>query len=512
MAEKTLNFMSFTQNFVDREKIPDICKSKLGSELGDLNQRLEIETVKAIYYILSHSKGKVSKDTWSVTLKLLSGNEVSLCGDLKDWFVHSRKDMYSYVAAILNAHTNSERQDNQEFLRQWQSMLKHLRLLVGNTLHFSEKQLSDAIVSSNFRKSILKVCAALYAYAISQFAVDNSSVNLIYEGLSRNPSYDGSFEKTVLQYQLKKLSQSPTADKLAHDILQGTTSLLIGSTGTGKTESVKKAALAVGAELIKIAGHPGVDDRQLFGSTHPSSKGGFEFIEGPLPEAWRRSLDRPVVLLIDELARMQPEYHAVLIGALDRLSGKEVKARKRFMESTSIEIEDNELYYALVLPNGQVWIAPAKNLSIICTTNLGCDYSQATTELDAALLSRFQTIIELEQMPHDTLVNILWSDEQVPLSVASLMSQISQYTGDNISANGGLLARESNIRVLKNWAKEALSLVQHKEISWHESLIQSCEVTLIPFVCSRLSNGTLDPTAKNMLLEELNSAIGKARL
>ena len=498
--------------FQDRMKIPRNCQSQIALELGDLEQILEIETLKAIYYVLCRSKGKVSRDSWRLTLKLLSGNEISLHGDRNNWYVHSREDMYSYIAAILNAHTNNEQRNSQEFSGCWMAMIKHLRLLVGNTLYFSEKQLNCAIETPNFRKSILKVCASLYAYAISQFAADNSSVNLIYEAFPEVHSYDWSFEHTVLQYQPKKLSPCPVAAKLERNISQGTTSLLIGATGTGKTEMVKKAALAVGAELIKVAGHPGMDDRQLYGSTYPSAKGGFEFVEGPLPEAWQRACDRLVVLLIDEVARMQPEYHAVLIGALDKLSSKEVKARQRFMENASISIQDDELYYVLILPNGRILIAPAKNLSIICTTNLGSDYSQATTEIDAALLSRFQSVIELEQMPRDTLVNILWSDEQVPLSVATLISELGQYTSSNTAVNGGLLAREANIRVLKNWAKEALSLVQQVGSSWHESIVQSCETTLIPFVCSRLSNGKLDPIAKNMLFEELNSLIEKARL
>ena len=65
-------------------------------------------------------------------------------------------------------------------------------------------------------------------------------------------------------------------------ILRGRTALLVGPTGAGKTEAVKQAALAVGATLVKIEGHPGLDDKLLFGGVYPDGKGGFSYVEGPL--------------------------------------------------------------------------------------------------------------------------------------------------------------------------------------------------------------------------------------
>ena len=94
---------------------------------------------------------------------------------------------------------------------------------------------------------------------------------------------------------------------------------------------------SAGAILVKVEGHPGLDDKMLFGGVYPDGKGGFSYVEGPLSEAWRYAAeDKRAVLLLDELARMDALYHALLIGALDTLSGAEIAARPKLARASTL--------------------------------------------------------------------------------------------------------------------------------------------------------------------------------
>jgi len=507
---------NFFKHFVDKERIFPSDASPAFQKLGHKNQTLEIETVKATHSLLLYSKGKISNNSWNVILSEPKGNEINLSGDRDNWYVCSNKDKYSYMAAILDAYARRDQPDTEELITRWSAMLEVVAELKGNNLQLTDEQfIQGACHSSAFRSAVFRVCISLYAYAMSRIAPEGDSpiINLIYQESELTPFYDWDYDSNVMGYQLStNLTKSEHQATLESNIPNGITALLLGPTGTGKTETVKKAAATVGAKLVKIACNPGMDDRQLFGSTVASKNGGFEFIEGPLSEAWRYAMTSLVVLLIDELARMVPEYHAVLIGALDKLSGRDIKARPRFIENAEVKIEDDELYYVLDLPNGQVLIAPVENLSIICTTNLGCDYSQATRKIDAALLGRFEIILELDQMPSQTLTNILWSSAKVPLSVAKVMAKINDYSTTNTAVNGGLLARESNVRVCMNWAKQAQLLVEKEEFSWQKALIESSKIALVPFLSTVLNNGKLDKNAQEKVLEALDLEIIEARL
>src|SRR3954447_16249675 len=110
--------------------------------------------------------------------------------------------------------------------------------------------------------------------------------------------------------------------------------LLEGEAGVGKTEVARALAAALGARLIRLQCHEGIDlhhavyewdyQRQLLalraaeaGTREPGELFGREFLlRRPLLEALEAEPDRPTVLLVDEIDRADDEFEAFLLEFL----------------------------------------------------------------------------------------------------------------------------------------------------------------------------------------------------
>jgi nitric oxide reductase NorQ protein len=284
-------------------------------------------------------------------------------------------------------------------------------------------------------------------------------------------------------------------------IRRGGTALLVGPTGVGKTYAVKQAVLAECARLVVVKGRPGLDDRQLYGGIYPTEEH-YRWIDGPLAKAWRAAhAGERVVLVIDELARLDPYHLAALIGALDPVTGTEVQSMH-----ISIDVDEQQWYYVLSLPNGDDLVAPCPHLSVLATTNLGSDYAQLQTTFDAALLRRFALHLDIEGLPSDVQRDILVYEQHVPANVAMVLVASAEFSSNATAANGGLLQRELNLGTLINWAIEAQALVM-EGASWSTAVRDTAEITAIPFACPRLADGRLEAPAAQMLREHIATLI-----
>ena len=296
-------------------------------------------------------------------------------------------------------------------------------------------------------------------------------------------------------------STTGTAATVQRLIRRGGTALLVGPTGVGKTYAVKQAVLAEGARLVIVKGRPGLDDRQLYGGIYPTQDH-YQWIDGPLAKAWRMAhAGEQVVLTIDELARLDPYHLAALIGALDPVSGAEVRSMQ-----LPLETDDHTLYYVLSLPNGDNLVAPCRHLSIVATTNLGSDYAQLHTTFDAALLRRFSLQLDIESLPGDVQRHILIREQRLPEDAATVLVASAEFSTTAIAANGGLLQRELNLGTLINWAAEARALVDDGT-TWSDALRTAADLTAIPFACPRLADGRIEVPAAQMLREHLDTLI-----
>ena len=431
------------------------------------NSAPPVAFLKAIYSFFQ-AEGKFLKKSWQVKFCSQSQGEFHFFeGNLKTWSLELTQSYLLAVAAIVDAiylATNDSNKVNQErtnlakaFYSIWTCFLEEIELLVGGIPPYELTQLHQITNNLKYNVILSNVIDALRKYLR---CVDSSNVKIVDKFVSQEEPFksNAEFLQASFGYISKQKNHSPIVNHLQRAISRGCTALLTGATGIGKTESVKAACLKAGAYLVQIHGHPGLEDRQLFGSTYPDGKGSFAYVEGPLTEAWSYAAEgNKVVLLIDELARMDPYYHAVIIGALDSQSGKEIKARPRIYTQVKDTIIDEERYYVLSLPNGTHLVAPVTNLSLICTTNLGSDYQQATSQLDPSLLRRFQLQFDVKRLEPETKVNIL-RQQGLPRKVVKLMVDMEDWTAIHTAAQGSLLRAEANLGFLINWAKEAKCL------------------------------------------------------
>jgi hypothetical protein len=191
-----------------------------------------------------------------------------------------------------------------------------------------------------------------------------------------------------------------------------------------------------------------------------------------------------VVLQLDELARMDGLYHAILIGALDSLSSVEIAARPKLAQAAtqlSFLVEPAARYRVLSPPSGTVLIAPAPKLSVVATTNLGSAYRQAASQLDPALVRRFALRLEVERLEEAARQAIL-ERQGLPAPVAAALVALEEFPVNNTASQGGLLQEVLNLGVLLDWGQEAQALVADGD-TWAHALIDFAEYTCIPFAC-----------------------------
>lgn len=456
--------------------------------------------VKAVIQLLLIENGNINaiNREWQIKIPSSSSKKIyQLSGNNNSWRVIEAKSYLIVIGAILDALVVSF---DEKVIKTWEHFLEQLEMFLVAEPPFTLNQLTLASQQEHLNYCLLKLCREVRSFLYKRVK-EVEIINQPY--LDRIPE-NKQFYSLLNSFQPSKVTNKPLVKTLSRVVKRGGTALLIGPTGVGKTESVKASALNADAILVKIAGHPGLDNRALFGGTYPDGKGSFTFIDGPLTEAWKYAANgQKVILLIDELARMDSYYHSIIIGALDSLSAAEITARPRFFLSNNLPcLNTADRYYPLMLPNGEALIAPVKNLSLIATTNLGTNYQQLTAELDPALMRRFQVHLDVQRLDKDSRIKIL-KNTQIPLRLAQLMVDIEEFSHSQTAVHGGLLGQPANISILLNWANEAIALTEEENCTWQQAIVEGSKITIIPFVCPRNSDGTLEKPSIKIILDEI---------
>lgn len=151
--------------------------------------------------------------------------------------------------------------------------------------------------------------------------------------------------------------------------VHGQNALLIGHSGTGKTELLDLAATALNRPCFVINfGATSEPRTALLGATHFNSSTGTWFAES----AFLRAVQTPYTLIIlDELSRCRPEAYNIILPLLD---GQRTVAVDERSDSPVLEL--------------------ATGVSFMATANIGLQYS-GTETLDHALLDRFSVVLEI---------------------------------------------------------------------------------------------------------------------
>jgi len=164
-----------------------------------------------------------------------------------------------------------------------------------------------------------------------------------------------------------------TWEAIQYGIAAGENVLLIGPSGSGKSEVAYLAAKAA-SEPIDAFNFGATSEPRLtlIGATHFNKEEGTWFAESRFVKAIRR--DHGVVLL-DEITRASLDAGNILLPLLDRQG-----------------------YLPLDEGEGSPVIHRGKKCAMLATANVGMTYT-GTTAMDTALKQRFQTIIAMDYPP-----------------------------------------------------------------------------------------------------------------
>jgi MoxR-like ATPase len=197
--------------------------------------------------------------------------------------------------------------------------------------------------------------------------------------------------------------------------------LLEGEAGVGKTEVARALSTAIGAKLIRLQCHEGIDlhhavydwdySRQLLAlrATEQGVDEGELFsrrflLRRPLLEAIESDVDQPVVLLIDEIDRADDEFEAFLLEFLSDFAvtipelGTITAARRPIVLLTSNRTR--ELHDALKRRCLYHWIdypTPERERAIVHARLPGVPSEVATRVVDA--VSRLRDQGDLYKLP-----------------------------------------------------------------------------------------------------------------
>lgn len=393
----------------------------------------------------------------------------------------------------------------RETRTRWEELLQALAGELGHRPTYTQNELAGASTSPACSNAVLALSDALYfeikaafdghGYVFGYQPDDHAETDL-------DPLFGPS--STTAGPTPWPTGVSSLTATLTALIATGGTALLVGPTGTFKTTTAKQAAIASSAHLTVVKGRPGLEDRDFFGTVTPagggsvgggSTESGPTWVDGPVTRAFRAAQQGPAVLLIDELLRFEPYYLGALVGLLDTDTPRE-------LESRGITPLADGPHYALELPTGERLAAPAANLTLIATTNMGADYVQSVT-LDAALMGRFELLVEVERADEATCDRLYReaAGEAGFAEGARLLHDLEDFTRAHHLDEGGLLARRAHPRLMLSMAGQMERLKQ-AGMAPAEAAKQAAEVTVLPYCTERGPDGLLDRSGAQLLRDE----------
>ena len=205
--------------------------------------------------------------------------------------------------------------------------------------------------------------------------------------------------------------EESTWNFLVRNIIKCIPTILIGPTGTGKTELVIRAAEKLGIDCHIYDMGSMIDPLSDLLGTHRLKNGSSVFDYAKFVS----DIQKPGIILLDELSRAPLMTNNILFPCLD--------SRK----TLPIEIADSE-------NTREVKVNP--NCVFIATANIGVEYS-GTNEIDAALMNRFIPI-QLNYLDEETETDIIRVRAKIPKQSAEKIVKIAnliraEYLNSNIS-------------------------------------------------------------------------------
>lgn len=199
---------------------------------------------------------------------------------------------------------------------------------------------------------------------------------------------------------------------LVRNILKHKNTMLVGPTGTGKTEIIMRICESLGIPCRVYDMGSMMDPLTDLLGSHRLGKSGESVFDY---SKFVQDVQTPGVILLDELSRAPQQTNNILFPCLD--------CRREL----PVDIADSK-------SNRRIKINP--EVTFIATANIGQEYS-GTSDLDAALTNRF-TCLQVDYLPENIETSVLCVRTNIPMeyaekivSVANLIRQ--RYFEGNIS-------------------------------------------------------------------------------
>jgi Holliday junction resolvasome RuvABC ATP-dependent DNA helicase subunit len=214
---------------------------------------------------------------------------------------------------------------------------------------------------------------------------------------------------------------------ICRSVVRGSNVLLLGPTGTGKSQTAIAVAKTLGRELFYINLGATQDPRgTLIGNTHFGKEQGTFFNES----AFVKAIQTPnTVILLDELSRAHPEAWNILMTILD--PGQRYLRLDEAVNAPTIKVADG--------------------VSFIGTANIGNEYT-ATRIMDRALLDRF-IMAEIPFLnPKQELGLISQIYPSIDRTMADNLVQIAAQTRLEIKSEASKISTSVSTRVVLEMA------------------------------------------------------------
>lgn len=208
---------------------------------------------------------------------------------------------------------------------------------------------------------------------------------------------------------------------LIRNVVRSQNTMMCGPTGSGKTQTIKWVAEALGRPLHTFNLGATQDPRgALIGNTHFSQEDGTFFNESPFIKA----IQQPnAIILLDELSRANPEAFNILMTVLD----------------------DGQRYVRLDEADDSPIVEVHPTVTFMATANIGMEYS-STRVIDRALKDRFVPI-EMEYLSEEDEYSLLTKlFPNVSDHNRSMVAKAVTKVRDDVSSEDGQLTHNLSTR------------------------------------------------------------------